>query len=70
MADTYEVTGQRQTTRLSPSGQFQEVVEVAFTTKPSGASGTVVVPVSQYQPDAVIDMLTRQAAALETVHQS
>ena len=70
MADTYEVTAQRQTTRLSPSGQFTEVVEVSFTTKPSGATGTVVVPVSQYQPDAVIGMIERQAAALETGHQS
>lgn len=70
MADTYTVTAQRQTTQLTPSGQFQDVIEVSFVTKPSGASGTIAVPVAQYAPDAVTSLLEARAAAMEAVHQS
>lgn len=70
MADTYTVTGQRQTTVLQPNGTFGDVVEISFTTKPSGASGVLRVPLSAYMPDKVTAQLAQAAADMEAVHQS
>lgn len=70
MADNYTVTGQRQTTVLKPNGTFQDVVEVSFETIPSGAYGTIQVPVSAYTVENVSAELARRAAAMEAVHTS
>jgi hypothetical protein len=68
MADTYQVTGQRQTVEPTDTGSIARGVEITFTTKPSNVTSTVVVPESQYTPDEVRRILEAAAANVEAVH--
>lgn len=60
------VTGQIETVMPGPTGQFIPVMRVSFRT-PSGAIGSVDVPMAQYSPDAVIEAIKAKAAAMEAV---
>ena len=60
------ITGQIETVMPGPTGQFQPVMRVSFRT-PSGAIGSVDVPMTQYSPDAVIEAIKVKAAAMEAV---
>lgn len=60
------VTGQIETVMPGPSGRFEPVMRVSFRT-PSGAVGSVDVPMAQYSPEAVIEAIKAKAATMETV---
>ncbi len=67
MADTYTIVSQVPRVRSAPGGQFTRVIEVTFTTKPSGQTGMVDIPADGYGPDTVADIVAAQAAAIERV---
>lgn len=67
MADTYKVTNQRQTVELSADGRFRDVMEVSFQTS-QGIHGQVRVPLDQYGPDRVNQMITEYVDKIHGVH--
>lgn len=67
VADTYKIETQRPATRASLGGGFTNVIEVVFTTKPSGIEGKVDVPVSAFSPDEVDAIVRGQAKIIEAV---
>jgi hypothetical protein len=68
MAADYTITDQRPVTSAGPGGVFVPSMEITFTTKPSGQPGRVTVPMSQYTPASVDQVLTAQAQTIEAVH--
>lgn len=69
MAESYDVTAQRQTTNMMPDGRFGDVVEITFVTKPSGIVLRQDVPVSQYSNvETVRELLADRAAQAEAIH--
>jgi hypothetical protein len=67
MADNYRVTGQRQTVELAGDGRFRDVIEVAFEDQ-HGNNGTIRVPVAQYTPDNVRQMIEARVEKMHEVH--
>lgn len=67
MADLFKIEGQRPAKRLAVGGAITDVIEVTFTTKPSGIEGQVDVPASAYGPDEVAAIVSAQARLLEAV---
>lgn len=52
MADTWTVTGQRESSRMTPGGQFEKGMEVYFATV-EGVKGSVWLPAYRYNADNV-----------------
>lgn len=69
MASNYRVTGQRPSSRVTPTSQIQKTVEVSFETIPYGVAGTVEVAESSYSADAVAEILSKKAAELIRVQE-
>lgn len=67
MAATYDIVSQTPRTRSGVAGQFSQVVEVTFRTKPSNQPGMVDIPATAYTPDEVDRIVSRQAELIETV---
>lgn len=67
MADNYDITGQRPSSRVSPDMRIEDTYTVSFRTKPSGYVGVVQVPVGQYNPDYVHQLVDAQARNLEAI---
>lgn len=67
MSEAFKIENQRPATRAKPGGGFVPVMEITFTTKPSGITGTVDVPDSAYMPDEVARLVGAKAALLEEV---
>jgi len=65
-AVSWRVTGQMQTTRPSPSGEFVDGWLITFTTA-AGNTGTVFVPSSQYTPDQVRAAIAAQARVMDEI---
>ena len=70
MADNYRVVNQRPVRDIMSDGTIGDVVEIAFTTKPSDQPGKVRVPMAQYDPATVNTILTSAAAKIETIQQA
>lgn len=68
MANTWRVTGQRQTTTLDGNGQFRDVMEVSFETLPEQISGKITVPLNVYSEDTVRNAIDERAASMQAVH--
>lgn len=68
MANTWRVTGQRQSSTLNGNGQFVDVIEVSFETLPEQISGKVSVPLPQYGEDYVRTLIDERVAVLKAVH--
>lgn len=68
MAADYTIVDQRPTTTANAGGVFTPAMEIAFTTKPSNVPGRVTVPVSQYTPQHVDEVVTAAARNIEAVH--
>lgn len=68
MSDNFSITGQHQTSMLDPAGRFTQVIEVTFST-PGVGTGTIEVPVSDYNADRVRDLVRERVAHMEAVHQ-
>lgn len=68
MADNFTVTSQRQTQQLTPDGRFVDVIEVNFQI-PSGNTGTVSIPVANYAPDYVKQVIEERANKMIAVEQ-
>lgn len=62
----WHVTGQLERTQMGPSGQFTPAVEVHFVLD-NGTAGSVVVPRSAYNADAVKERIDAYAAHLDAV---
>lgn len=56
MATNWTIDSQRQTSELSPSGRFQEVMEVTFTTR-TGTHGQVRIPLNLYNAEYVAQVV-------------
>lgn len=67
MAERYDITGQRPSSQVNDSMRVEYTYEVTFRTKPSGYTGIIQVPVSQYNPDTVHALVDALAANLEAV---
>jgi hypothetical protein len=67
MAADYVVTNQRQTNQVV-GGQFQTVMEVTFQTT-SGVTGSVTVPVAQYNPENVANLIQARVDQINAVGQ-
>lgn len=67
MADLFKIEAQRPALRSQIGGGYQQVIEVVFTTKPSGIEGKVDIPASAYGPDEVAAIVAAQAKLLESV---
>lgn len=63
----YEVTGQNQTTELTPAGHFHDVMEVHARSKKHGTHHTVRIPLSEYNPGKVHEVLTRRIGTSDAV---
>lgn len=68
MADNYSVTSQRQTSRLSPGGQFEQGMEVRFRTV-TGTDGMVFIPLSRYNAENVHAAIADYVAHIDAVNQ-
>lgn len=68
MASNFMVVDQMPATIRTASGNIEDGVQITFTTKPSGVTGVVRVPASQYTPAEVEKILSAQAAIIEQVH--
>lgn len=68
MANTWRVTGQRQTTSLNGNGQFIDVFEISFETVPEQISGKVSVPLNLYGEEYVRNLIDERAATMRAVH--
>lgn len=65
--DTWQVVGQAPASKVNPSGtDVQEGYDVTFVTG-QGHTGTVFVPLSQYRPDRVKELIAARAAMLDQV---
>jgi hypothetical protein len=62
----WRVTGQMETNRTGPTGQFVSGVLVSFTTN-KGIAGSVFIPDAQYSPDAVKQAIGARVAQLHSV---
>lgn len=67
MAEGWRIVAQRQTTDLTPDGRFDEVMEITFMTAEQ-VTGTVRIPVGQYTPDYVREVISARAAQISAVH--
>lgn len=65
MAETWQVTGQRQTSVLA-NGQFEQAFVVTFKTA-SGVVSSVTVPVSQYNAANVAKLINEQVSHIDSV---
>jgi hypothetical protein len=65
MNDLYAVGPLVERTIVGANGRVQTVVTVPFTTKPSGAQGTVDIPKEQYSADVADTLIRPYAAELE-----
>lgn len=63
---TWQVTGQTEYTQVNPTGQPVAGMKVLFTTG-KGHSGSVFVPLAQYNPTTVRGLINTQAATLDAV---
>lgn len=61
MADTWRVVGQRQTSDISRSGQFEDVMEVTVETT-SGTAITVRIPIDQYNAELANQLIEARVA--------
>ena len=68
MAADWVVIDQRQTTTQTSGGQWVEAMRVDFKTT-SGVEGYVIVPQSQYSPNAVRDLISARVAVIDSVAQ-
>lgn len=69
MAETYEIVSQTPVTASNVDGTFGPAMEVRFTTKPHNVPGVVRVPMTQYTPANVDNIVAANAATLEAVQQ-
>ena len=65
MSDSWQVTGQRQTS-LMQNGQFVEAMQVSFTTA-SGVSGHVTIPLQTYSQATVKEAIDKRVALIDPV---
>lgn len=65
MAANYDITSVRRTIDLSQGSAAGYVYEVAFTTKPHGGTGVVLVPVNAYTVEEAAAMVGPAADAIE-----
>lgn len=63
MAATYRVIAQTQSTELTRDGRFIDVMEITFEI-PSGATGTVRIPVATYNAQTAAAELEQRAGAM------
>lgn len=68
MAENYRVTDQTRMLDIGASGVPVEVWEVKFETIPSGIASYEKIPVVDYTPAHVGEVLTKAAADIEAVH--
>ena len=67
MASSWRVVGQRQTSILSPSGQFEDAFVITHKTG-AGVQGSVTIPKAQYSQDNVKRLIDSEAAEVDAVH--
>lgn len=67
VADTFKIETQQPALRRRIGGDYQDVIEIVFTTKPSGIMGKVDIPVAAFSPDEVATVIAAQAKLLESV---
>jgi hypothetical protein len=67
MSESWQVTGQRQSSVRGPSGSFEDAMIVSYKTK-HGTEASITVPMSQYHPDHVHGLIEAQAALVDRVN--
>lgn len=69
MADTWNVTSQRQTTIIGDNGQLQAVIEVTYRIGSIGFTGHVDIPLARFNPTTVKEAIDAAAAQHLEIHQ-
>lgn len=67
MAATYDIVSQSPRVRSEVGGQFSNVIQVTFRTKPSNQPGMVDIPETMFTPDEVDRVVGLAAANIEAV---
>lgn len=68
MGKAFTVLSQRQSEDMTADSRFIDVITVTFET-PLGHVGSIKVPVRDYEPQTVKDLITERVAVLDAVHQ-
>ncbi len=66
MSDSWQVVGQRQSSVRGPSGGLEDAMVVSFKTA-KGNMGQITVPMSQYNPATVHELVDAQATQIDAV---
>jgi hypothetical protein len=67
MAADWTITQQVQSTSLSPGGVFQDGMKISFMST-SGVPGSIFVPLAQYNPENVAELIQSRVDAINAVH--
>lgn len=67
--DLYTITGQAEVLDTTDVTNPRPAMRVTFKSKASGVSGTVTIPLSDYSPASVHDLVTERVTAIDAVHE-
>lgn len=67
MAATWRVLSQRQQEELTPAGTFRSIIVVTFEVLSSGTTGSVIVPLNQYDASFVESAITERVDKIMAV---
>lgn len=68
MADNFKVTGQTEGLRLDAQGVPVRTMEISFEAIPSGVASKVDVPMTEYTPEHVAQLIDAAASDINAVH--
>jgi hypothetical protein len=66
VAGDYQIVAQHQSVTVGPAGELLDVMNITFST-PSGASGQVSVPITEYTAERVAQLVGERAAIIAQV---
>lgn len=66
MAEGWTITGQRETTQLTASNEYIDVMEVTFTTN-EGVTGKITIPLGLYTAEYVRQQIEQRVASIKEV---
>lgn len=65
---SWRVVSQHQTTELTPTGQFTDVMEITAQSTENGTHATIRVPIDVYTPENVQRLLDQRFDVLHQIH--
>lgn len=68
MPARFKIEGQTEVMAFGPDGRARAVWRVRFTSLPSGTEATVEVPIAEYTPARVGELVSAYVDTIEAVH--